>query len=280
MISASRLNRLKLALAFLATALPVCATSITGGGETVETTPTPPPGFSRTEENPDAATKESSPAETPAPELPQVRNLPAPTPVPSDEFKSVLQQARKDFREKNYDDALEKVRKAEALKPDQPDVINFRGAIYAETGRYAEAVKLYEKALALQPNSFWPAYNIGEVDFIQKKYPEARAWFQKMQEKLPKNELLRFKIVVTYLLEKNDAAAKAELDKFQFPSETAAREFAMAAWEFAHNHPDKGQEWMESGVRIFGWGRTDFLYQSMADLNWVPTPRPTPEPPH
>ncbi len=278
MISPSAL-RLKLTFALLATVLPVCATSITGGGETVETTPTPPPGFAKSQETPDATPKESS-ERMPAVELPQARNNPAPKSQSVDEFKAVLQQARKDFREKNYDDALEKVRKAELLKPDQPDALNFRGAIYAETGRYAEAVKLYEKALSLQPSSFWPAYNIGEVDFIQKKYSEARAHFQKMLEKSPKNELLRFKIVLTYLLEKNDAAAKAELDRFPFPSETAAREFAMAAWEFAHSHPEKGNEWIESGVRIFGWSRTDFVYQTLADLNWVPTPRPTPTPPH
>lgn len=246
----------------------ILATSITGGGETVETIPTPRPGFSQP-----VGEATPTPLETPAETV-----EPTPESTQSMDLKRLLSGARIDFRNKNYDDALEKVRKAEALKPDQPEIINFRGAIYAETGRYPEAVALYEKSLAINPDSFWPAFNIGEVDFIQGKYADARVKFQKMLDKLPKNELLRFKIVLTYLLEKDDKAAKAELDKFTFPANTAAREFAMAAWEFSHGNPEKGKEWVDSGTRIFGLSRTDFTYETLGDLKWVPLPRPTPNP--
>ena len=244
------------------------ATSITGGGETVETTPTPRTGFTQpsTDSTP-------TPMETPAETV-----EPSPEPMQSVDLKRLLKEARIDFKNKNYDDALEKVRKAEVLRPDQPELVNFRGAIYAETGRYAEAVALYEKSLSIDENSFWPAFNICEVDFIQGRYADARAKFKKMLEKLPKNELLRFKVFLTYLLEKDDKAAKAELDKFTFPANTAAFEFANAAWFYAHGDATKGKEWVDSGTRVFGLSRTEFTYQTLADLKWVPLPRPTPNP--
>ena len=172
--------------------------------------------------------------------------------------------------------ALEKASKADAIKPDQPEVINFIGAIHAESGRYPEAIQFYEKSLSLNPKSFWAAFNVAEVDFIQQKYSEARTKFQNLMQAFPNHELLRFKIVLAYLLEKNDAAAKAELDKFPVLANTAAKEFSMAAWEFAHGNTAAGNEWIASGERIFGYSRTAFVYQSLEDLKWVPSPRPAP----
>ena len=273
--------RVILLLAFCVLAETVEAASISGGDETIETIPTAKPDFNKNEDSTVAPSVPSNDQVTDTFPTEKKIDLPenievTPTPKPVEDYKLILKQARLAYHQKNYDEALEKVRKVESLKPDQPEIINFRGAIYAETGRYAEAVELYKKSLAIEPNSFWPAFNIAEVDFIQKKYSDARTKLQEMMVKLPNHELLRFKIILTYLLEKKDEEAKAELDKFSFPANSAAREFALAAWEYAHNSPEKGNEWVNSGVKIFGYGRTDFVYQSLADLGWVPSPRPLP----
>ena len=106
------------------------------------------------------------------------------SPAVADEMQILLRDAKRDFQNKDFPASLQKLEQAEALKPDQAEVINFRGAIYAETGRFEEAVKVYERALSLDPSSFWPAFNIGEVAFIQKKYGEARAQFAKTLEKI------------------------------------------------------------------------------------------------
>ncbi len=268
-------------LAVLIGASCLRAASISGGDETVETVPTPKPGFTRSESD------ETEPTPAPAPKTFSVENstlvegsaTPTPTPeaatpTPAPDFRVALRLANKAYRAKDFDGALEQVRTAEALKPNDPEIINFRGAIYAETGRYEEAVKLYEQSIALNPQSFWPNFNLCELDFIQKRYPEARAKFEAAMVKFPNHELLRFKIILCHLLEKNDAAAKAEMDKYTFPANSAAREFSNAAWDFAHGDTEKAQTWIRSGVIIFGMGRTDFLYQSLADVGWVPLPRP------
>jgi hypothetical protein len=48
---------------------------------------------------------------------------------------------------------------------------------------------------------------------VQGKYAEARNIFQKLQDEHPTDELLQFRIYLTYLLEKNDSAAKDALEK-------------------------------------------------------------------
>ena len=50
---------------------------------------------------------------------------------------------------------------------------------YYHMGKEAEAINLYQKAVTLQPHSFWFDYNLGVIYFAQKKYAKAIASFQK-----------------------------------------------------------------------------------------------------
>lgn len=265
------------------------ATSITGGGVTVESKPTPEPGLQAPQSI--KPIEPYKPAELPKisdgqddlksqlPAIPDVSPGEAPLPLPSatpklDEFGQALVSAADDFRARRFEAALTKINKAESLQPGNSDVLNFRGAILAETQQYDEAKLLYERALRLEPLSFWPKFNLAEIEFMQKKYADARKGFELALKDFPDNELLRFKIVLTYLMEKNESAARAELGRFKFPSDTAAYYFAFAAQEFASGNKKGGDEWIASGVRVFGRDQTDFLYQTLADLGWLPLPRP------
>lgn len=266
----------------------VLATSITGGGEVIESEAPKDPGFAKPTGTPqksvppanlptaeELAAGRSNSAPAPAPAAANTPAQPAATPPPiTDEFVLAMQSAAVDFRERRFDEALKKVQKAEALKPGNSDVMNFRGAIFAETGQFEDARALYEKAIQIEPASFWPYFNLYEVEFMQRNYSEARKGFEKTMIKFPDNELLRFKIVLTYLQEENREAAKAELERFRFPSDTAAYYYAWAAWEFSQGNIQQGNDWIASGERVFGRERTDFVYQSLADLKWVPLPRP------
>jgi len=262
----------------------VHATSITGGGEVIESEAPKEPGFAKPASTPG---KTVPPANLPsADDLAKGKTSPPATPVepatpisaepqkPADEFVLAMQSAAVDFRERKFDEALKKVQKAESLKPGNSDVMNFRGAIFAETGQFEEARILYEKAIQIEPASFWPYFNLYEVEFMQRNYGKSREGFEKTMLKFPDNELLRFKIVLTYLQEENREAAKAELERFRFPSDSAAYYFAWAAWEFSQGKSKEGNDWIASGERVFGRERTDFVYQSLADLKWVPLPRP------
>lgn len=225
---------------------------------------------------------EETPETTPerpraTPSAPKPKDPPAETTKiapPRDEARIFYGEAAKAYRSKDYASALEFVSKAEALKPENKELLILRGAIYAESGKHAEAIEVYQKVLAEDPKSFPAAFNLAEVFFMQKNFAEARSRFEKLREAAPNHEMLRLKIMLTHLLEGNDTAAKAELDQFKFPSDTAAREFAMAAWDFAHGNVEAGKDWVASGERIFGRQKTEFLYQILADLNWVPSPRP------
>jgi len=80
---------------------------------------------------------------------------------------------------------------------------------------------------------------------------------------------VEFKVILTYVLEGDDARARAGLDAMKFPGDTAAYYFANAAWEFAHKEPDKGNNWVDRAIAIFGTERCAPFYDSLADFGWV-----------
>ena len=135
----------------------------------------------------------------------------------SRESKHMIQAALADFDAKKYDDALEKLRALEAKMPDDAFVQNLLGAAYTKKKEYATAQKYFDKSLEKQPDFFPSKFNVGELLFIQQRYPEALAHFQKMQERDPQNELLQFKVFLCHLqLGDKDKAATA-LKAIKYP---------------------------------------------------------------
>ncbi len=123
--------------------------------------------------------------------------------------------------------------------------------------------------MEIDPDLFPARFNIAEIDFLQRKYPEARDKFQAMLAKQPANELLEFKIFLTYLMQKKDKEAREALDAMKFPSDTPGYYFAHAAWEFAHDNPEEAATWMASSLRVFKPQENLLYATSMYDLGWL-----------
>jgi len=186
------------------------------------------------------------------------------------EYVKSIRAAATSFASRDFEAALRHLTDADKIKPGLPDADDVRAAVYAEQHRFDLARELLGKVLKSHPDYFWPKFNLAEILLMEKKPAEARAAFKK----LPKlsgevGEVIEFKIMLTYLLEGNDANAKEVLDHIKFPGDSAAYYFAHAAWDFAHNDPGKARGWMNSGLRIFGMTRCYSLYDTLVDMGWV-----------
>ncbi len=193
---------------------------------------------------------------------------PAPEPW-TPEFSETLRGAAEAYSQRDFDAALAKLDEADTITPDVPAALNLRGAIYTEKKEYAKGAATFEKALKLDPDLFAAQFNLGEIDFLQRKYAEARKRFEAMAVKFPNNELLAFKIFLTYLMQKKDKEAQAALDEIKFPSDTPAYYFAHAAWEFAHDNPQEAANWMGSSLRVFQPQQNLLYATTMYDLGWL-----------
>ena len=131
--------------------------------------------------------------------------------------------------------------KLEKMAPPNAHTVNTRAAVMIEQHQYDEGRRLCQEALKLDPKYYPAKFNLGEIPLMEGKYPEARAIFQTLLNANPRDELVQFRIFLTYLLEKNDAAAREILGKLKFPSDTPAFYYANAAWEFTRGNKRRRQ---------------------------------------
>jgi tetratricopeptide (TPR) repeat protein len=186
-----------------------------------------------------------------------------------DDYRRLLGMAGEYFKDRKMDLALQKLDEADAIFPDFIEALNLRGAVYAEKGDFGRANAHFDKALLAEPRAFWPRFNKAEVLLMEKKYAEARTAFEEMLAKVPSSDMVQFKLVLIHLKENDIEAAKNQLDRMKFPSDSAAYYYAHAAFELAQGKKEDGQYWIKSGDAIFGFERNVVLYDSLADLGWL-----------
>jgi peptidoglycan/xylan/chitin deacetylase (PgdA/CDA1 family)/Flp pilus assembly protein TadD len=87
-------------------------------------------------------------------------------------------QGQELFREKKYDEAIEKFKAAVAMKPGDPVLLNNLGFVYYRAGRYDEALAVLLKTLTLDPSRREAHANLGDVYLKLGQKAEAKQHYQ------------------------------------------------------------------------------------------------------
>lgn len=184
-------------------------------------------------------------------------------------YVEVMRSAIRAFLARDFPGAVKKLQQADKMFPDTIYALNMRGAIAIEQKQLEEGARYCREALQKDPKFFPARFNLAEIPFVQRKYPEARKMFEELLEEDRDNELLQYRVFMTYLLEGNDEAAKKALDAIKFPSNTASYYYANAAWEFAHGNEEKARGWVRSGDWVFPPSRNTNFSDVLYDLGWL-----------
>ena len=120
----------------------------------------------------------------------------------------VLRQSTQHYEAGDYATALERLGAIQGPAAEDLSVLNLRGAILTKLGRYDEASQTFRAILSAQPDFFPAAFNLGEVEFIRGDYAGALELFGDMRRREPRNELVRFKILLCQLLLGQDEEAQ------------------------------------------------------------------------
>lgn len=184
-------------------------------------------------------------------------------------YRDALIAAMRSFTARDFDKAREQVRKADSSWQQTPVSLNILGAIEIEQKNFEEGRKFCLTALNKDPRFFPARFNLAEIPFVQGKYTEARAMFLKLQEDEPNDDLLKFRIFLTFLLDKKDAEAKKQLDEIPLINDSPISFYANAAWEFSHGNEPKAKEWIASGVRTFPPIKHINFIEVFYDLGWL-----------
>ncbi len=188
------------------------------------------------------------------------------------EYRKALAEMAKAFNDRDFERTLVAIDKADQIVPPTVHTLNTRAAIMIERHQWDEGIKLCRQALKIDPRYYPSRFNLAEIPLMQSKYAEARELFQKMLDENPRDELVQFRVFLTYLLEKNDTAAREALGKIKFPSDTPAYYYANAAWEFAHANESEGAAWVARGDWIFGYDKIVNFSESLVQLGWIERP--------
>jgi tetratricopeptide (TPR) repeat protein len=189
--------------------------------------------------------------------------------------QSLLEQAQQAYEQRDFDRAAKLAEQADTTQPDQPAVLNLRGEILLENGKFKEAEEFFSKALKIDSKFREAQFNLADVPFRQKEYDKARERFQALLKQTPggdKNQasqLINFKIFMTYLLEGKDSKAQNIREQFQFSGDTPALYYAEAAWEFKHGKPDTANDWITSARKIYPLASNAAYGSGFYDLGWL-----------
>jgi len=201
--------------------------------------------------------------------------------------KTAFEQALQAYEQRDFDSAARLAEQADTAEPNQPQVLNLRGAILLEQQKYDQAERFFKQALKADPKFSEAQFNLADVPFRNKDYAEARDRFQALLKQTPggdKNQaaqLINFRIFLTYLLEGKDSRAQKLMEQFQFSGDTPALYYAQAAWEFKHDNADKANDWIASARKIYPSASNAQYAAGFYDLGWlknamaVSSPSPT-----
>ena len=185
------------------------------------------------------------------------------------EYVEQVRESMRAFQTRNFEATLAALDKADALHPATPTTLNIRGAVAIEQKRFDEGRKYCNDVLKLDPKFFPAKFNLAEIPFLQKKYDEAGAEFQKLKEEYPKDELVSFRIFMCKLLGKDEAGAKEMLEAIPFLSDSPIYYYTHAAWDFSHGREAEAIKWVQSGNWVFSPERTTNYADVFFDLGWL-----------
>ncbi|HEX4998442.1 MAG TPA: tetratricopeptide repeat protein, partial [Terriglobia bacterium] len=88
-------------------------------------------------------------------------------------LKSLVNLSRVLIEQERFDDAIEKLTRAESIDPNSVDTRRMLGRAYAAKGEVDKAVDSYRHAITLDEKDAWSMNNLGLLFLEQQRYEEA-----------------------------------------------------------------------------------------------------------
>ena len=157
-------------------------------------------------------------AESPSITTPAAGLSAAPTAIPGappaeDTVSTTLEEAKKLYRDKKYDDALALFQKVVGLDPGNAAAYNGMGLCYHAQGKRDLAIDLFQKSVERDPNVSTVYYNLGRAYGTKQQFDLAIIAYHKAIKKNPEYGFAHFELGNTYFLKKEFTKAKEHYEK-------------------------------------------------------------------
>jgi tetratricopeptide (TPR) repeat protein len=194
------------------------------------------------------------------------------------ELEGMYDKAFRDFDANNFAQALKELDAIDARQPDLAESQNLRGVILMRQGSYDKAEAALRKAIEIDPK-FWNArFNLAEIPFLRKDWPEARTRFEGLiggnssELQAEATQLIQYKILLTYLLEGKENMIEPILNKFELSTDTPAVYYANAAVALHHKNAKEAKDWMTAADKSFSAQQNKLFAESFYEVGWMDKP--------
>lgn len=225
---------------------------------------------------PQLIAQESTPTETPAPAkngpteryknaINAFSNLPKETRIA---FVKQKNEAGILFQNKRIFESLEATRELIDIFPDDPQVINLRGACYVELRDFPKAMEQFVLSKDITGPSLNVLFNMGEVAFVSRDWNKSIEIFKQALEIAPENalqmkRLVEFKILLSHIGLSNDAKLGADVRKshaetvkamsalYDYRDDSPFYYYANSALNYSLDNKEKGLQFLNKGRRVY-----------------------------
>jgi len=194
------------------------------------------------------------------------------------ELEEMYNGAFRAFDSNKFEEALKQLDAIDARQPDLAASKNLRGVILMRQGNYDQAEAALQDAARIDPK-FWNArFNLAEIPFLKKDWPEARNRFEQLlssgESDLAKeaSQLIQYKILLTYLLEGNDSMVDSVQAKLELSSDTPAVDYVKAAVALKQKNQKEAKDWISVAEKNFSPQLNKLFAESLYEVGWLEKP--------
>jgi len=200
------------------------------------------------------------------------------------ELEEMYNAAYKAFDSNKFPEALKQLDAIDARQPDLAASKNLRGVILMRQGNYDQAETALQEAARIDPK-FWNArFNLAEIPFLKKDWPEARKRFEQLLSTggpdLAKeaSQLIQYKILLTYLMEGKGNMVDSILAKLELSPDTPAVDYVKAAVALQQKNQNEAKDWINAAEKNFSPQLNKLFAESLYEVGWLEKPAGTARP--
>ena len=194
------------------------------------------------------------------------------------ELEDMYNTAYRAFDAGKFPEALKQLDAIDARQPDLAASKNLRGVILMRQGNYDQAEAALTEAARIDPK-FWNArFNLAEIPFLKKDWPEARKRFEALlstgQSDLAKeaSQLIQYKILLTYLMEGKSNMVDSILAKLELSPDTPAVDYVKAAVALQQKNEAEAKDWISAAEKNYSPQLNKLFAESLYEVGWMEKP--------
>ena len=194
------------------------------------------------------------------------------------ELEEMYVAAYRAFDAGKFPEALKQLDAIDARQPDLAASKNLRGVILMRQGNYDQAEAALTQAAKIDPK-FWNArFNMAEIPFLKKDWPEARKRFEGLlstgKTDLAKeaSQLIQYKILLTYLMEDKSNMVDSSLAKLELSPDTPAVDYVKAAVALQQKNQTEANDWISAAQKNYSPQLNKLFVESLYEIGWLEKP--------